>query len=114
MPLVPGTVFAIQSGAYVNSDPRYLPKFNATTGQPTAGATSYTGSATTSANTTVTAIDLTQAEPSPEGELMRGAHDKRTVYTLSARQQRRRPDHGHHGRHLPPRRPRVPRLRHGR
>jgi uncharacterized repeat protein (TIGR01451 family) len=80
----PGTTYTISAGAYINTDPRFVPDFDAA-GQPITGASSFTGSATSSAVTTITAIDLTQAEPSPEGEIMRGVHAQRTVYTLSVR-----------------------------
>ena len=34
------------------------------------------------ATTNITAVEITVDEPSPEGELLRGAHDHQTVYTL--------------------------------
>ncbi len=82
--LGPGNTYTITSGAYVNTDPRWLPKFD-NTGAPIAGATSFTGSATQTATSTLTAIDLTQAEPSPEGEILRGLHDHPTIYTETVR-----------------------------
>jgi large repetitive protein len=80
----PANTYTITTGAYVNTDPRWLPKFD-NTGAPIAGATSFTGSATQSATSTLTAIDLTQSEPSSEGEILRGLHDHRTIYTETVR-----------------------------
>lgn len=88
-----GDTYPNTAGAYLNCDPRYVPKFNAQ-GQPTQSGgnatcsgtpqeTSYTGSATDSANTQIKAIDIDKAEPSPEGQLLRGLHDHQTVYTLT-------------------------------
>lgn len=70
-----GDTYVNNAGAYINTDPRYIPKFDAT-GLPISGATSYTGSATASASTTITAITIDQSEPSPEGELLKGLHDR--------------------------------------
>jgi uncharacterized repeat protein (TIGR01451 family)/fimbrial isopeptide formation D2 family protein len=72
-------VAANDAGAYVNSDPRTVPKFDAL-GQPTGGATS---SATDQTETRITAVEIEKSEPSPEGELLRGAHDHQTVYSLN-------------------------------
>lgn len=77
-----GSTFAILAGAYVNADPRYVPKF-AADGTPVAGATSSTGSASAASSTTVNAIRIRKSEPSPEGELLRGVHDHQTQYTLT-------------------------------
>ena len=80
-----GSSYTNNAGAYVNSDPRFLPKFTAT-GTPIGPlATSYTGFATDSATTQIAAIEILKSEPSPEGELLRGAHDHQTVYTLNVR-----------------------------
>ena len=80
-----GSSYTNNAGAYVNSDPRFLPKFTAT-GTPIGPlATSYTGFATDSATTQIAAIEIVKSEPSPEGELLRGAHDHQTVYTLNVR-----------------------------
>ena len=70
-----------ETDAYVNTNPRSLPAFDAT-GAPIAG--SYTGSATaTPTATAVSAVRLGKAEPSPQGELLRGVHDQTTVYSLT-------------------------------
>jgi uncharacterized repeat protein (TIGR01451 family)/fimbrial isopeptide formation D2 family protein len=74
-----GDSYTIEYDAFVNSDPRYLPKFSAT-GAPVAG--SYTGNAGSDTTGTIRAIDLTKSEPSREGEILRGVHDNQTVYTL--------------------------------
>ena len=107
-----GSSYTNNAGAYVNSDPRFLPKFTAT-GTPIGPlATSYTGFATDSATTQIAAIEIVKSEPSPEGELLRGAHDHQTVYTLNVRNNGVQPDHEPRGRRLPAGRARVPRLRH--
>ncbi|MCU0257444.1 MAG: DUF11 domain-containing protein, partial [Solirubrobacteraceae bacterium] len=77
-----GDSFVNQAAAYVNTDPREVPDV-ADTG--VADAASFTGSATASATTTVTAVDIEKSEPSPEGELLRGVHDHATTYTLTIR-----------------------------
>lgn len=66
--------------AYVNSDPRTVPTFNATTGALTGGQT---GSATgVTATTRIVALDIEKSEPSPEGEILRGVHAHTTTYSL--------------------------------
>ena len=79
------STFTNQAGAYTNADPRYVPKFDPTTGVPVPGPTSYTASATvTTASTGVTAFTIDKASaPNPEGELMRGIHDHVATYTLT-------------------------------
>lgn len=69
-------------GAYVNCNPREVPRF-AVTGAPIVAADSYSSSSTGIAtDTLVRAIQITKTEPSPEHELLRGVHDHQTVYTL--------------------------------
>ena len=80
-----GSSYTNNAGAYVNSDPRFLPKFTATGTPIGPRPTSYTGFATDSATTQIAAIEILKSEPSPEGELLRGAHDHQTVYTLNVR-----------------------------
>ena len=77
----PGSQYTINSGAYVNNlvNVRQVPQFSPTTG----AASMYTGSATTSQTSTISAIQLTTSEPSPEGKLLRGVHNDRTIYTLT-------------------------------
>ncbi len=75
-----GDSYAITWQAFVNSDPRTLPKFSAS-GVP--DPASFTGSATASATAQILAIKLSKSEPSREGEILRGVHDNQTVYTLT-------------------------------
>lgn len=88
-----GDTYTNSAGSYLNCDPRFVPDFNnqgvpvQSGGNPnctgTPPETSYTGWAEDSANTTIQAIEITKAEPSPEGQLLRGLHDHQTVYTLT-------------------------------
>jgi fimbrial isopeptide formation D2 family protein/uncharacterized repeat protein (TIGR01451 family) len=66
--------------AYVNTDPRYTPAFDAN-GDVKPG--SFTEQASATAQTTsISAISVDKSERSPENELVRGAHDRSTVYTI--------------------------------
>lgn len=65
---------------YVNTNPRDLAKF-AADGAAIGG--SYSSSGVGSATTRLTAIRIDKSEPSPEAEILRGAHDQQTVYTLT-------------------------------
>lgn len=87
-----GDTYDNTAGIYINCNPAYVPEFDAQ-GNPLqsggsadcSGAppeTSYTGFATDTAATTITAVEIEKSEPSPEGELLRGLHDHQTVYTL--------------------------------
>lgn len=79
-----GSSFQVAGQAFVNSDPRYVPKFNPDGTPNGPSATSYTGySAVASGTQTISAIKVGKSEPSPEGELLRGLHDHQTVYTVS-------------------------------
>lgn len=71
---------ANDAGAYINTDPRRVPDFTSL-----GVASDFTGSANAQAQTLITAIQITKSEPSPEGELLRGAHDHQTVYTLKVK-----------------------------
>jgi uncharacterized repeat protein (TIGR01451 family)/fimbrial isopeptide formation D2 family protein len=75
-----GSNFSISAGAYINSQARTVPRFSAT---GAAEASSYTGSATASGSTRITAIQIGQSEGSPEGEILRGVHDHQTTYKLT-------------------------------
>lgn len=77
--LTVGDLYKIEAGAYVASEPRFLPQFSAT-GAPE--ASSYTGDATSSAETTITALEVTQEEPSPKDDILRGVHDHQVEYTV--------------------------------
>lgn len=68
--------------AFVNSEPRFKPSFNAN-GEAIPG--SYTGSASAEATTELTAVEVVKSEPSPEGEILRGVHKHQTVYTLTVK-----------------------------
>lgn len=74
----PGATYTDQASAYVNTNPRLVPIFDAT-----GTAANFTGSAANSQLHTVTAVLITKSEPSPEGELMRGVHDHQTPYTIT-------------------------------
>jgi uncharacterized repeat protein (TIGR01451 family)/fimbrial isopeptide formation D2 family protein len=81
-----GSTFDKTSNAYANTDPRYLPKFNPTTGAAITGATSYTHTDTVSPqNTQVAAIDIQKTNPNPESELVRGVHAQTSTFTITAR-----------------------------
>ena len=72
-------VIATSPGAYVNSDPRFVPRFDAT-GAPI-GA-SFTGFDTAATSTLLLPFEITKSEPNTESELLRGVHDHQTVYTV--------------------------------
>ncbi len=77
-----GSAFAVDGGAYLNTDPRFEPQFNATTGVPIGpAATSYTGSATATGTQTISAIKLTR---SGGGETLRGVHDHQATWSVTA------------------------------
>ncbi len=100
-----GDDYVNDAGAYINCDPRYVPDFSPN-GLPTlsggqatcSGGTpqeqSYTGSATDSATTSITAILVRKSEPSPEDELLRGLHDHQTVYTIEVENNKVNPTNG--------------------
>ncbi|SOD70698.1 uncharacterized repeat protein (TIGR01451 family)/fimbrial isopeptide formation D2 family protein [Jatrophihabitans sp. GAS493] len=73
------STFSDTGTAYASSDPRVIPSF--ATGDPTSDP-AVTASSPSTATTTVTALDVTKDEPSPEAKLLRGVHDHPTVYTL--------------------------------
>ncbi len=70
----------IEAGAFVNTDPRFIPDFDAVSGASIGDATA-AGSA--SARTTLSPFELTKNEPSAESELLRGVHAHQTVFTLA-------------------------------
>ncbi len=76
-----GSSYTVQAGAYVATEPRYLPKFSVAGVPEGPSSTSYTGYATGSAKTTLSAIEITQAEPA--GELLRGVHDHQVTYKIT-------------------------------
>jgi len=66
--------------AFANTDPRYITKF-APDGTAVAGKDSWTDRATAAGSTTIVPLIVSKSEPSPENELMRGAH-RPTVFTV--------------------------------
>jgi large repetitive protein len=74
-----GGHFKNEAEAFVSRAARNKPTFNANGEVETA---SYTGSAEASAETKLSAIEITKSEPNPEHELLRGVHEHQTVYTL--------------------------------
>ncbi|MCU0260233.1 MAG: hypothetical protein MUE78_04365, partial [Ilumatobacteraceae bacterium] len=66
---------------YASPDARAVPRFDAA-GVPIPDVRIDSASAS-SGTTQVSAIRITKAEPSPEGELLRGVHDFATTYTLT-------------------------------
>lgn len=91
-----GDSFDVRAEAFVNSDPRHIPRFDATTGAPLGPrADSYTGWAGPLTGTTrINAIEVEKDEPSWEGEILRGVHDQQTVYTVTVRNNGIRPTSG--------------------
>jgi uncharacterized repeat protein (TIGR01451 family)/fimbrial isopeptide formation D2 family protein len=76
-----GDSFPVKAQAFVNKDPRYIPKFDAE-GQPQIEEVSATGyTPEVSGTETLKAIDVNLTEPSAEGEILRGVHEHQTVYT---------------------------------
>ncbi|WP_219949891.1 SdrD B-like domain-containing protein [Salinibacterium sp. M195] len=75
-----GSSFTNTAEAFVNSSPRVLVKFAGAAGAVVEG--SRTGWGTAESTTTLVPFVLAKSEPSPEGELLRGVHDNKTVYTL--------------------------------
>jgi uncharacterized repeat protein (TIGR01451 family)/fimbrial isopeptide formation D2 family protein len=82
-PILPGSSYTDAAGVYANSNPRYVPQFDPTTGAPVTGSTSYTDSANASGTTAITPLAISKSEPSPESELPRGVHDHQVVYTVT-------------------------------
>ena len=74
-----GNTYDIQYEAFLNTDPRIMPDFNA---DGTAKPATYTGSAATTTQSKINAIKISKSEPSREGEILRGVHDHQTIYTL--------------------------------
>ncbi len=76
-----GSSFADTATGYTSRLPRIVPRFTAT-GAPVPNP-AVTASAPASATTSVTALQITKDEPSPEAKLLRGVHDHPTLYTLT-------------------------------
>jgi len=77
-------IIPAQAGVYAQSNPRIIPRFDATTGLPIAGSFTASGQIVPDV-TAVSAIEIIKSEPSPESELVRGVHDNTTTYTLTVR-----------------------------
>ncbi len=75
-----GSTFAVEAGAYINKEPRWLPKFSATGAPEGPEAHSFTGSATGSTSSKITAIEISQ---SGGGTLLRGVHRHQYVYKIT-------------------------------
>jgi uncharacterized repeat protein (TIGR01451 family)/fimbrial isopeptide formation D2 family protein len=75
-------IYTIEIGAFVNADPRFLPRFDPL-GNPI--PSSYSGFATESPQAKILAVTLEKSEPSAEGKLLRGVHDHQTIYTLTVK-----------------------------
>ena len=78
-----GGKFTVEAGAYVAEQARYLPKFSAAGAPEGPSSTSFTGFAVASATTTITALKITQAEESPQGQILRGVHDHQVTYEIT-------------------------------
>jgi uncharacterized repeat protein (TIGR01451 family)/fimbrial isopeptide formation D2 family protein len=74
-----GSSYTEQQSAYVNTNPRTVPSFTGT-GAPV--SSSYTGSATASGSTTLSALQVTTSDAAG-AKLLRGVHDHQTVYTMT-------------------------------
>lgn len=66
---------------YSSTDPFVAPEFD-DTGVIVPG-TATENAASNPTTTVISALQITKAEPSPEGELLRGVHDNTTVYSLT-------------------------------
>ncbi|MGK2933258.1 MAG: hypothetical protein ACSLFD_10920, partial [Solirubrobacterales bacterium] len=77
-----GQTYGITYEAFINTDPRTVPAFNA---NGTNIPASWTGNASASTTSKINAIEITKSEPSREGEILRGVHDNQTIYTLKLR-----------------------------
>ncbi|MBJ7470925.1 MAG: DUF11 domain-containing protein [Solirubrobacteraceae bacterium] len=84
---VVGAIFSINASAYVASDDRYPPQFTAA-GQADSGvANPYTGFSANKTDTTrIAALEVEKTtDGTPEDELLRGVHDRQTIYTVTVR-----------------------------
>lgn len=86
-----GSTYEIEYGAFINSDPRFMPDFDAN-GIPVPSSSTGTAEATTTSH--INAIKITKSEPSREGEILRGVHDHQTIYTLKVRNNLVNPTNG--------------------
>lgn len=78
-----GASFTLEAYAAASGVPTLLPVFPGFTGVGGDTAIAETGTSTVAtATTTVSSLEIIKSEPSPESELLRGVHDRPTVYTL--------------------------------
>jgi uncharacterized repeat protein (TIGR01451 family)/fimbrial isopeptide formation D2 family protein len=80
-PVLPNSSYTDAASVYANSNPRFVPQFDPTTGAPV--TSSYTDTDTSSGTTKITPLAITKDEPSPEHELPRGVHDHQVTYTVT-------------------------------
>ena len=84
-----GSTVDNEAFVYGSTNERSLPTFDPDSGEPTFDDPTGPGfdadilGSSDSSTTTLTAIEVTKSEPSPEGELLRGVHDFVTTYTLT-------------------------------
>lgn len=76
-----GSVVRNIANGYASTAPRTVPAFDSA-GVPIVNASVQTANSSQTA-TTITALQITKAEPSTEAKLLRGVHDHPTVYTLT-------------------------------
>ncbi|MEZ5158118.1 MAG: isopeptide-forming domain-containing fimbrial protein [Candidatus Nanopelagicales bacterium] len=76
------------------TDPRYVPKFDANGDPITTAPAGTVNTAADSATTKRAPFVIEKSEPSPEGELLRGVHNNRTTYTLKVRNNKVVPTEG--------------------
>jgi large repetitive protein len=75
-----GDSYTNDAFAYISDDARFEPEINP---DGTPGDEHIDGSASASATTLISAIEIVKGELSSEGEIMRGVHKHKTVYTLT-------------------------------
>ena len=78
-----GESYTNVAGAYVNEDPRFVPDFDPTTGEPVEGPASFTGFSVDDVTTEIVPFVVAKDEPADESELLRGVHDHTTTYTIT-------------------------------
>jgi len=76
--IYPGDSYSDATSAYLNTDPREVPQFDAT-----GTASNFTGTQSQSGTTQVAPLKTTLSDPLPENELMRGVHDQKKIWTLT-------------------------------
>ena len=75
-----GDAIAVDASGYVNGNARTVPDVDPTTGASTSDATDADSD---TATTQLSPFDVRVSEPNAERELLRGAHDHQTVYTVT-------------------------------